>query len=311
MKQKFFNSMIVTVSIFVLIELLVKKSLIYSSIMNALSLWVYNLIPSLFPFFIISDILINYNITSYIPKIIKEFCKRLFNISDNMLTILALSMISGFPSNARNTRTLYDKGLITDEEANHILIFSHFANPLFILTTIAVFFFHNEKIGIILLVTHYLSNIILGICFRGKNHYKSKGNDYLFKYSDFGSVLVLSIKKAVDTTLTICGIIVVFLVLATIIINTFNFTVYNQMIIKGIFEITIGIEALSKLSIDMNYKLVIASMILAFGGISVHVQVLSQITGTKIKYIYFFVGRMYQMIIAGVLTYILTILFKI
>ena len=95
--------------------------------------------------------------------------------------------------------------------------------------------------------------------------------------------------------------------LATIIINTFKFNIYNQMIIKGIFEITIGIEVLSKLAISMNYKLIIASMILAFGGISVHVQVLSQIAGTKIKYIYFFIGRMYQMIIAGLLTYLWTI----
>ena len=311
MKEKIFNGTIITISIFVLIQLLTKKRLIYLSIMNALSLWVYNLIPSLFPFFIISDILINYNITSYIPKIIKDFCKNIFNITDNMLTILLLSMISGFPSNARNTRTLYDKGLITVDEANHILMFSHFANPVFILTTVALFFFHNEKTGIILLITHYLSNIILGICLRKSVNYKMQLNNNIFKYNDFGSVLVLAIKKAVDTILTICGIIVVFLMLSTIIINTFKFNLYNQMIIKGIFEITIGIESLSNLPISMNYKLVIASMILAFGGISVHVQVLSQIAGTKIKYLYFLFGRLYQMIIAGFLTYIWTILFKI
>ena len=102
----------------------------------------------------------------------------------------------------------------------------------------------------------------------------------------------------------ICGILVVFLMLSSIIINTFDLSGYNQMIIKGIMEITIGLEALSNLSIGIHYKLVIASMILAVGGISVHVQVLSQIAGTKIKYIYFFIGRMYQMIIAGILTYI-------
>ena len=61
----------------------------------------------------------------------------------------------------------------------------------------------------------------------------------------------------------------------------------------------------------MLSKTVIASAFLAFGGISVHVQVLSQITGTKIKYIYFFVGRMYQMIISGVLTYIVCLIMKI
>lgn len=303
MKEKIFNMFIIIISLFVLIQLLVKKAMIYSSIMYALNIWVNNLIPALFPFFIISDILINYNITNYIPKIIKKICKTIFNINDNMLTILMLSMISGFPSNARNTRKLYDDGIITFEEANHILIFSHFANPVFILTTVAIFFFKDERVGIILLITHYLSNFILGICFRNKCFVSNSDKISDKTKPKFENVFVLAIKKAIDTTLMICGILVVFLMLASIVINTFNFNDYNVMIIKGIFEITIGIEELSKLSISMTSKAVVASMILAFGGLSVHVQVLSQITGTKIKYVYFFIGRMYQMLIAGLLTY--------
>lgn len=312
MKEKLFNIFIILISIFVLIELLVKKSMVYSSIIYALNIWVYNLIPALFPFFIISDILINYNITEYIPKFIKKSCKYIFNITDNMLTIFILSMISGFPSNARNTKILYDNGQIGLEEANHILIFSHFANPVFILTTVAVFFLHNEKLGIILLIIHYLSNFILGFCFRNKFKYEKiesyNGNN---KNNNFGNIFVNSIKRAIDTTLMICGILVVFLLLSTIVVNTFNFNNYNTMIIKGIFEITIGIEELSKLNIGYSSKLILSSIILAFGGISVHVQVFSQIADTKIKYIYFFIGRMYQMIIAGVLAYIACILFKI
>ena len=227
-----------------------------------------------------------------------------------MFTILILSMISGFPSNARNTRMLYDKGLITLEEANHILIFTHFANPVFILTTVSLFFFHNEKLGIILLITHYFSNLILGIYFRNK----IKCNDSNYNditHNNFGNIFISSIKKAIDTTITICGIVTVFLMLSSIIINTFSLNSYNTMIVKGILEITIGIEALSNLPISNCYKTVIASMIIAFGGISVHIQVLSQITGTKIKYIYFFMGRMYQMLISGALTYIICIVMGI
>ena len=311
MKEKIFNICIIIISLFVLSQLLIKKAIIYSSILYALNIWVNNLIPALFPFFIISDILINYNITEYIPKTIRNICKSIFNINDNMLTILILSMLSGFPSNARNTRTLYDKGLITLEEANHILIFSHFANPVFILTTVAVFFFNNQKVGIILLITHYFSNFILGICFRNKIKLSNNSYALIDKSNNFGNIFIASIKKAIDTILLICGILTIFLMLSSIVINVFSFNSYNAMLIKGIFEITIGIEALSKLSISMLSKTVIASAFLAFGGISVHVQVLSQITGTKIKYIYFFVGRMYQMIISGVLTYIVCLIMKI
>ena len=311
MKEKVFNLFIIIISLFILGELLIKKRIVYASVIYALNIWVHNLIPILFPFFIISDILINYNITTYIPKIIKKICKRLFNISDNMLTILLLSMISGFPSNARNTRTLYDKGMINLEEANHILIFSHFANPVFILTTVGVFFLHSERVGIIILISHYLSNIILGVLFREKNNYFVDCGNSIIMENNFGNVFVGAIKKAIDTILLICGILVVFMLLSEIILSIINVNIYNQMIIKGLFEITIGVETLSRLNINVIYKAVIVSIFLSFGGISVHIQVLSQITETKIRYIYFFIGRMYQTIISVILTYIICLLFNI
>ena len=311
MRKKIFNIFVVMISIFVLIELLVRKSLIYASVIDALNLWTDNLIPALFPFFIISDILINYNITNYIPKFIKKICKVIFNITDNMLTVLLLSMISGFPSNARNTRTLYDVGMISLEEANHILIFSHFANPVFVLTIVGIFFLHSEKLGIILLLSHYISNFLLGIFFRNKFKHNSNLCSSLNNTENFGNIFIVSIKKAIDTTLMICGIIVTFSMLAAILINIANLSNYNEMIVKGLFEITIGVRALSNLDISIRYKLVIVSCFLAFGGISVHVQVLSQIVNTKIKYIYFLIGRMYQLIISGVFTYAICLILNI
>ena len=304
MRTKVFNLFIIILSIFTLIQLLTKQVLITGVIIDTLYLWVNNLIPALFPFFIISDILINYNITSYIPKIITNMCKQIFNISDEMLVIFLLSMVSGFPSNARNTRILYDKKLIDIDEANHILIFSHFASPIFILATVGGFFFSNDNLGIALLIIHYLSNIILGILIRNKFIHNKRNNTASFNYDNFGNILILAIKKAIDTILTICGIIIVFLILATIITNTLKLNLYNEMLVKGLLEVTIGIKALSNLSISTNYKLIITSMFLAWGGASVHIQVYSQIVGTKIKYYYFLLGRIYQMIIAGLLTYL-------
>ena len=303
MRRKISNIFIIIITLFILYQIIIKKSLVYSSINYALNIWVNNLIPTLFPFFIISDILINYNFTLYIPKFLRNFLKYLFNITDNMITILVLSIISGFPSNARNTRTLYDNGVIGLEEANHILIFSHFANPLFILTTVAIFFFNDKNIGIVLLISHYLSNFLLGILFR---KYFNHNNDNFITDNNsivFGNIFIGAIKRSIDTILLICGIITIFMILSSVITNCFDFNVYNSMIIKGLLEITIGIEAIGKLEISIIYKAVIASCFLAFGGFSVHMQVMSQIANTEIKYRFFFVGRLYQMILSGFITY--------
>lgn len=306
MRRKLFNNIIIILALFILYQVIAKKTLVIESILYALNIWVNNLIPTLFPFFVISDILISYNITSYIPKTIKALCKYLFNITDNMITILFLSIISGFPSNARNTKLLYDQGIITVNEANHILMFSHFSNPLFILTTVAIFFFDNKDIGVILLISHYASNFILGILLRkyfNHNHNLSnkKDNDNI----NFGFVFINSIRKSIDTILLICGIVSIFMLLSSIINNIFNLNIYNSILIKGLLEITIGIESLGNSTLPLIYKAVIASCFLSFGGLSVHMQVISQITDTDIKYRYFFIGRLYQTILAGFITYLI------
>lgn len=306
MKKKIINLIIVFCSIFILIEVLLNKVLIYNSINYSLKLWVNNIIPSLFPFFVFSDILLNYNVTQYIPKSIKKAFKAMFNISDHLVTIFILSMISGFPSNARNTKILYEKGKITEEEANHILIFSHFSNPLFILTTISLYFFNNSNVGIILILSHYLSNFILGIILRSKNKSNNKEiNSANISTNNFGNTFINAIKRSINTILNIGGIVTIFLVISAIITTRFKFNTYNSILIKCIFEITIGIDALSQINLNLTHKLVITSMVLSFGGLSVHMQVLAEIINTKIKYRYFLIGRFYQMILSGIITYII------
>ena len=209
------------------------------------------------------------------------------------------------------TKIFYEKGLITADEGNHILMFSHFANPVFILITVGVYFFHDQKLGLILLAGHYLSNIGVGLLFKNKFIHNDNTNSNLLFNNNFGEVLISVIKRAIDTILLICGIMAVFLMISAIILSILELNNYNSMLIKGILEITIGLDSLSTLNLAIRYKLVIASCLLAFGGFSVHLQVISQIVDTKIKYIYFFIGRMYQMIISGIITYLLCIIFKI
>lgn len=305
MKNKFFNILIIGFCFAFFIEIILNNKMVYSTISNSLNIWTNTLIPSLFPFFIISDILIDYNIIRYIPRKIKMFLCKVFNISESALVILLLSMISGFPSNARNTKTMYDKKLLSNDEASYILMFTHFSNPLFILTTVGLVFFNNNKLGYIILIAHFTSNIILGVLFRNNNvptssHYSSHEFE-----GHFGIILTNSIKHAIDTLLLIFGTLTVFLVISSVLINRFNLGSYLSMILKGILEITMGLQSLSLLNISDIYKVVIATMLISFGGFSVHMQVVSQLVDTDIRYREFFHGRVYQALISGVLAFIL------
>ena len=308
MKNKIINIIILLSCLITLIEIFLNKTLVFNTISYSLNIWTTSIIPSLFPLFILSDILINYNITNYIPKAIKKIFTKLFNVSDNIITIFFLSILSGFPSSARNLRMMYDKNIITEKEASHALIFTHFSNPLFILGTISVFFLKNNTLGIIILISHYIPNIILGIMARKLNNptnkiYKIENNNIIFFF-----FMINAIKKSIDTLLTILGTLSCFLVISSIIINRINLDIYTGGILKGILEITMGINSIASLNIPNIYKTIIISIFLSFGGLSIHMQILSFLIDTNISYKEFFIARIYHSILSGILSYILYII---
>ena len=310
MKKNIFNFIIILSFIVLFIEVLINKTLIFTTISYSLNIWVNTLIPSMFPFFIISDILINYQITSYIPKNFKKILSKLFNTSEEVISIFLLSILSGFPSGARNIRTIYDMNKITTKEATHALTFTHFANPLFVLSTVGILFLNNEKYGYIILISHYLGNIFIGLLFRNKNTtFNINYNPSTNKSQSFSKTFIKAIKSSIDTLLLILGTLTSFLILSSLIINKLDVSSYTESIIKGILEMTMGLNSISKVLIPDIYKIVISTMFISFGGIAVHMQVISQLVDTDISYNPFFTSRVIHSIISGFISYILYILF--
>ena len=296
--------LIVILFIFLLIETFINKALIANTISFSLKLFVDSIIPSMFLVFVISDVLINYHITNYIPRIVKKTFMFLFNVSEEVVTVFFLSLLSGFPNGARIIRTLYLNGTISKIDANRALLFTHFSNPIFILSIVGILFLHNEKYGFIILISHYMGNIIIGIISRF--FCSSNSLDYTkkcVKSQSFSKIFVSAVKRSIDTLLSILGFVTIFLIMASIIVNRFNFNIYTAAIIKGVLEITMGLKSIADLDILDIYKVVSSSVIISFGGLSVHLQILEQIMDTDLSYHLFFVTRIIHATISGVICY--------
>lgn len=306
MKNKLFDMILIISLIILMFSCLIYKTIVFDTISYSLNIWVNTLIPSMFPFFVISDILINYNVDDYIPKFIINIIKKSFNISKNGSSIFLLSLISGFPAGARNIKNYYNKGLINIDEANHLILFTHFSNPIFIMSTVAILFLNNIKYGYIILISHYLGNFIIGILIRNKSSIDNK--NYTKEKcicQNFSKILISSIKSSIDTLLLILGTLTSFLIVSSFVIKFLNLPLYEGVILKGILEITMGLKSLSMINISDIYKVVISSMFLSFGGLSIHLQVISQIVDIDIKYFNFLIARIYHSIISGLISYIL------
>ena len=66
-----------------------------------------------------------------------------------------------------------------------------------------------------------------------------------------------------------------------------------------------GLKYVSLLNISTNLKTIFTTMILAFGGLSVHTQVYSLIADTKIKYLPFLCARIMHVFLSGGIIFLL------
>lgn len=201
--------------------------------------------------------------------------------------------------------------------------------------------FSNSSIGFLLLITHILSAITVGIISgllsrfnKNKNTnihnfitYKkqstSTSENTICTFSNLGEVLASSILESVKTIVMIGGFVVIFSVIISIlntskvleicslilepIGNIFGLSsIYIKGILSGLLELTNGVSLVSAISNKaISVNIIISAFLLGFGGISVALQVLSIASKAKIsikKYIYV---KLLQGIIAAFYTYIL------
>jgi len=298
MKKIIINLFYIVLVCIICIEVLMNSKVVLNSVKISFSIWQNNIFPSLFPFFIIGNILISLKLPNIIGELLKNITYKLFKINKNGAFIIILSMLSGFPSSAKYIKEMHINGDLNEKEATKLLTFTHFSNPLFILGTVTLFL-NNYKLGIPILISHYIGNLFVGLLFR--NYYVSKKDNTKIniknsiksiKLNDsIGNILSNSISSAINTLLLILGTISVFLILTSLINSIFNFNIINKTIINGIFEMTQGLKYLKNINISTNIKGLIAVIFLSFGGLSVHMQTLTIISDTKIKYFPYFISR--------------------
>ena len=297
--KRYIDMIVVIICSLFLILFIINRELVFNTVGFSLDIWITSVLPALFPFFVISDILISYDVIRYIPKVIKNLFKKLFNVSDNGLVVIILSMLSGFPSNARNIKNMYNSNKISKKEGEHLLYFTHFSNPMFILGTLVSIFFKKKELGLIIFISHYLPNIIIGILLRKLNTNKLDTNYNNDINNNFGLVLTKSIRKSLDSVFNILGTLTVFLIISSLLNNGIS------LLIKSILELTSGLKELSNFNLSNSYLVIASSCILSFGGLSVHMQVINELSDTDISYSNFFIGRIIQVILSLVVSYIL------
>lgn len=298
------------------------------AVKNALNIWVNNVIPSLFPFFIATELLNHTNIPRIIGNLFNKIMRPIFNVPGIGAYALFMGIISGYPVGAKIVTNFRNQNLCTKEEAERLITFTNNSGPLFILGTVGITLFYDYSIGVLLLFTHILACITVGIIFKfWKSNKKEKRNTDILNtnvtFNSLGEVLSKSLLSAINSILLIGGFIVLFGIVLSILQKTYILNllkipfipVFNLLNIKnefiipilaGILELTNGVTSISTIpNKNLALNIIISAFLLGFGSISIMLQVLSIISKSDISIKPYILGKLLQGLFAAFYTFII------
>lgn len=330
------NILPITFLIFTLLLVVFSKTNL-SSAKDGLLLWATAVVPSLLPFFIATELLSYTNIINFIGKVLNKFMRPIFNVPGEGAFAFIIGMISGYPVGAKIVTKLRQDGICTKSEGERMLSFTNNSGPLFIIGTVGVTLFGNSTIGFLLLITHILACITVGILLGIIDRFNKKSGETIntkkvnntvknktisCSFSNLGEILGKSINNAISTVIMIGGFIVLFSVILSILQNShiidifcnFVSTIFKYLnidtslapgFVTGIVELTNGVKLASTLNNKLiSPNIILCAFLLGFGGFSILLQVLSITSKSDLSIKPYIIGKLMQGIFAAFYTYI-------
>ena len=277
--------MSIIIIIILLIYLLFNTHNINNNVIYATKLWFYKVFPFLFAMVIINELLLNNNILFYINQIFKKNGIKYYTF--------VMCLLSGSPTNSIIIKKLYNNKIIDLESANKMLLFTHFSNPIFLISMLNHLF--DKKTAFVLILLHYIPNIIICLFIKINPLY----NKILNSKTSFNNI----INNAINTSLMVLGTLTVYITISNTIIDLFNIKGINSIILKGLLEMTQGLNEIPNIHLNNYIKQLLSVIFINFGGLSIHSQIKSIISDTSISYKYFLFGRLIQVMSITILIF--------
>ena len=303
------------------------------AIKSALLLWANSVVPSLFPFFVATELLMHTNIINLLGNLFNHFMKPLFNVRGEGSFAFIMGIISGYPIGAKIASNFRENNICSKEECERLLSFTNNSGPLFIIGTVGILMFRNTTIGILLFFTHLLACITVGFIFRFWKRNNKISNDILkndtlnsskknVSFSNLGEILAESITSSISTILLIGGFVVIFSSIISIlkasgILNNISIVIspifqllnidtsFIQGLLTGFLEITNGINIISSIACkNLSINIIFTAFLLGFGGISIFLQVWSITSKTDLSIRPYIYGKLLHGLFAGFYTYL-------
>lgn len=250
------------------------------------------MIPSLFPFFVLSSLLISTGVAGLCARALGPIMRPLFGVSGTGAIPLLLGAVGGYPAGARILAQLVERGECTVAEARRLSLFCNNCGPAFLISVAGVGVFGSKQAGFLLLWANLISALLLGLALRLFKGRLPPISSPIGKQSltALPEVLPDCVSSSFSAVLGVCAYVILFSVftaladcsgllplcvrgLSTIFPGQYAAGLCRSLLI-GLGEISTGTAALSD-AVASPLALPLAAFLLGWGGLSVHCQSLA------------------------------------
>ena len=285
------------------------------------------IVPSLFPFFVLSSLVVDLGLAAWLGRAMEGLMRPLFRVSGSCAAAVALGFIGGYPVGARTALQLYEQGLCSKPEAERLLSFCNNSGPAFILGVVGAGIFGDSRVGLLLYLTHALASLMVGLLFRfyggweGKRAQSSRPKP--IRTVTLPAAFTGAVSRSLQNTLNICAFVVFFAVVLRL-LSAFGVlsalagllslagleAEWAKRLVAGLLELSSGVASLQG-GAGLTGRVSLAAFMLGWAGLSVHCQVLSFLVDSGLSARVYLAGKLCHGLIAAGLTYALTRLFPL
>ncbi len=236
-----------------------------------LSLAATQALPALFPFFVVSGLLVRCDTARLSPLLAKPLA-RLYGLPPEAAPALVLGLIGGYPVGATTACALLSEGVLSREAAERVNRFCNCASPGFCIGLVGLGVFGSAQAGAMLYGIHIVSALIVGL-FSARTPLSAVSQRiHNRNRTSFPSIFCASVQQAASTALTVTAFLTMFSILLRLLSPVFALLPYGN-VLDGMIELTNGLDELTVLTLPRRTRLTLASFLLGFGGLAVQFQV--------------------------------------
>ncbi|MBQ9161918.1 MAG: hypothetical protein IJX74_01445 [Clostridia bacterium] len=276
---------------------------------NGLTICARTVIPSLFPFMVISELLVTSGLGEGLGRLLAPVMRRVFNLSGAGCSAAFLGSLCGFPIGAKTAVALYDKGAITRREAEHLMTFSNNPSSAFLINAVGITLLGSKSIGTLIYFCVLASGLTVG--FFARFLLSQSNSEYSLKLPKASSrpsgieAFTSGVSNAARGMLTVCAYVIFFSAvtgaLSSMLSGFSDIPQAVSALLFGFFEISGGVSRAANSS-SLFTSAVLCALIAGWSGLSVHFQIISICSGRGISFKPYFVAKLFQGVLSAVLT---------